>query len=437
MSRLPRSHRPLAKFAAALACGVALNLASPLLPATVGLGSAAHATTLTERFQATLARYGTFQAHARYGEVWVPSETTAPTGWHPYAPCNWVYSKDLGWYYDDKSEWGAIVHHYGRWAHDASLGWVWVKGEEFSPGWVVWRTNEQWVGWAPLPPEQDVKEISAAQFNTDKHWIFMDAKKFGTRCDGGTIVNAAPAAIYPTIFETTTLVTEIKFVHGIAIFVLPPPLIINIFDIDIGVFPPWSPCFFGAWFWNWNWMVNNIVINVFPPAPGGQCVPEAAVKKLPLLSTPPPAPGGKGPAPQSRPERRTELTPNRDPGSNLVPETPPRVSEPPVFLPPPVIVRPRPPVVVPPIKVPGRVTDNGSKYPNGQGSIDTTPPKRIVDPGPRRPIGQITRPMTPVPPRIIQSQNEIRKAVQSKPNVVATSVQTQRPAVTLNRQKLY
>ena len=62
----------------------------------------------------TLSQYGRFVQHQKYGEVWVP--TVTPQGWHPYPPCNWVNSKQYGWYYDDKTPWGQIVHHYGRWA---------------------------------------------------------------------------------------------------------------------------------------------------------------------------------------------------------------------------------------------------------------------------------------------------------------------------------
>jgi hypothetical protein len=127
----------------------------------------AHAAPTIADFKATLASYGSFVAHPRYGEVWLPSVT--PEGWHPYMPCNWIYEKDYGWYYDDKTPWGEIVHHYGRWTHEAERGWMWVAGEEWSPGWVVWRTSQDYVGWAPTPPDQDVKTLSAAAFNNDKY----------------------------------------------------------------------------------------------------------------------------------------------------------------------------------------------------------------------------------------------------------------------------
>jgi hypothetical protein len=384
----------LTRLAIAIAAGLALNIAAPVAtPSFIGLTTAAHASQLDE-FQTVLARYGSFQAHSRYGQIWVPAQTTVPQGWHPYAPCNWVHHKDLGWYYDDRSEWGRIVHHYGRWAHDASLGWVWVAGEEFSPGWVVWRTSEQYVGWAPMPPEQDVKTISAEQFNTDKHWIFMDAKKFGSRCQDGAGI--AQAAQYPVILESTRLVTEIRFVRGIAVFVLPPPLIINIVDIDIGIFNPWSPCFFGAWFWNWNWVVNNIVVVInLPPAPAHpvMCNQHQPQKSLimPIISNPPPAPGGTPPrnpdTPSGKPDggrpdsgRPNGGNPDRNAGNDPRPINPGFV-DPRTPRTPPQLVFPsnpgRPPVrIVDPIK-PSTDNNPGGKQPgtrpNGSGQTPGGP----------------------------------------------------------------
>ena len=75
-----------------------------------------------DQVRATLSQYGRFVQHQKYGEVWVP--TVTPQGWHPYPPCNWVNTKQYGWYYDDKTPWGQIVHHYGRWAYDAQMGWI-------------------------------------------------------------------------------------------------------------------------------------------------------------------------------------------------------------------------------------------------------------------------------------------------------------------------
>src|SRR5690348_4664191 len=66
-----------------------------------------------DQVRSVLTQYGRFVQHEKYGEVWVP--TVTPQGWHPYPPCNWINTKQYGWYYDDKTPWGQIVHHYGRW----------------------------------------------------------------------------------------------------------------------------------------------------------------------------------------------------------------------------------------------------------------------------------------------------------------------------------
>jgi len=94
-----------------------------------------------EQFKPVLEQFGRYIYSERYGNVWQPS--SLPPGWHPYPSCHWVYDRTYGWTYDDPTPWGKIVHHYGRWTHEPKLGWMWVPGEEFSPGWVVWRTSEQ------------------------------------------------------------------------------------------------------------------------------------------------------------------------------------------------------------------------------------------------------------------------------------------------------
>jgi hypothetical protein len=33
------------------------------------------------------------------------------------------------------------------------VGWVWVPDYEWGPAWVSWRSNDDYIGWAPLPPE--------------------------------------------------------------------------------------------------------------------------------------------------------------------------------------------------------------------------------------------------------------------------------------------
>jgi hypothetical protein len=279
------------------------GLALPTSALLGGLGpipavEAKAATNTIADFKGVLADYGTFVSHAKYGEVWVPSVT--PQGWHPYQPCHWVNTK-YGWYFQDNTPWGKIVHHYGRWAHDAAMGWIWVPGQEWSPGWVVWRTSEQWVGWAPMLPDADIKTISADAFNNDKMWIFMEAEKFGKSCTGDTTVAAAQ---YPAIFATTQYVTEVAFVDGIAVFVLPSYLYGPIIDIDIDI-NVWSPTFVFIVMNNWTWIWNNITINIItctspPNTPSSVPKRPQPPKRTDLTPPPPPPPGGGGRKPSNR-----------------------------------------------------------------------------------------------------------------------------------------
>ena len=183
---------------------------------TTTAGPQSEATTVAE-FKAILAQYGTFTFHQKYGEVWVP--TVTPQGWHPYPACQWVYTKDVGWYFKDDTAWGSIVHHYGRWSHDEQIGWFWVADEDWSPGWVVWRNSPQWIGWAPMPPEQDIQLISSPEFNNDKLWLFMEAQKFLQGGCGNTVQASK-------VYNLTQYVT---------LFDLPPGLF-----VDIVVVPKWK-----------------------------------------------------------------------------------------------------------------------------------------------------------------------------------------------------
>lgn len=394
------SKRPNALVRAALAAGLVLPAAALLPIAASALASPAHAAgqaapTIADMKQ-VLQAYGRFVAHDRYGEVWLPD--VAPQGWHPYGPCRWTYTQRLGWYYDDPTPWGRIVHHYGRWAHDASLGWVWVAGEEFSPGWVVWRAGEQFTGWAPMPPQVDVQAISAEAFNSDKHWIFVETPKLGSKCDGAAPVMAASSV--PTLIHQTKVVTQVRFVEGIGIFVLPPPVVISVVDVNIGVFAPWSPTFIGNVFWAWNWIWNNVTVIV---TVNNTCpVPEKPKLIAPIKSEPPPPPGKKAQGPQPKPELPPVLV--------AEPVRPPR----------PVVVvdqarpvLPRRPVVgqggyrPPPVELadilprqPGRIVHPRPERPAVERPIVERPqrPVRVVDPGftrprplPRRPVVQEIR----------------------------------------------
>jgi hypothetical protein len=74
----------------------------------------------------------------------------------------------------DEASWGWITYHYGRWYLDGDDGWVWISGDEWSPGWVDWRYGDQVIGWAPLAPE-DVMDLVEER---PEFWVFMNGRDF-------------------------------------------------------------------------------------------------------------------------------------------------------------------------------------------------------------------------------------------------------------------
>jgi hypothetical protein len=99
----------------------------------------------------------------------------------PYVPYNngqWLYT-DEGWYFKGETPQKEITSHYGRWAQDPNLGYVWLPGKTFSPAWVEWRENTDYVAWAPIPPgtyiENDAVNVPAA--NEDRFTV-VEKKNF-------------------------------------------------------------------------------------------------------------------------------------------------------------------------------------------------------------------------------------------------------------------
>ncbi|MGE3247906.1 MAG: DUF6600 domain-containing protein, partial [Beijerinckiaceae bacterium] len=140
----------------------------------------AQGTEISDEWRATLAKFGTFSKNERYGEIWKPN--AVPADWKPYPACYWTYKKDIGWYLDDPTEWGKIVHHHGRWTQDEDQTWVWTAGTEFSPAWVVWDNSQSKVGWAPKLPDIDEKDVDFESYKQSGAFQYLEAAKFGMKC---------------------------------------------------------------------------------------------------------------------------------------------------------------------------------------------------------------------------------------------------------------
>ncbi len=100
-------------------------------------------------FYTQLSPYGSWIEFGDGVYGWKP--VNMRMGWAPYANGRWIWTSD-GWYWDSYEPYGYIVYHYGRWYLDDYYGWVWIPDYQWAPAWVEWRYDNNYIGWAPLPP---------------------------------------------------------------------------------------------------------------------------------------------------------------------------------------------------------------------------------------------------------------------------------------------
>lgn len=128
-----------------------------------------------------LAPWGSWVNYSPWGYVWCPAGLGF--GWRPYTYGEWIWTDD-GWFWDSNYEWGWGPFHYGRWGWDAGLGWFWVPGSTWGPAWVTWCWNDDYFGWAPLPPGVGFRAgfgISGRPRIPDRYWTFVHGRYFGGR----------------------------------------------------------------------------------------------------------------------------------------------------------------------------------------------------------------------------------------------------------------
>ena len=103
-------------------------------------------------FYNNLADDGDWYNTPEYGYVWQPSIAYKNDKWRPYTDGYWAQTDD-GWTWVSYENFGWATYHYGRWTRLKDVGWAWVPGYDWGPGWVSWRTSDDYIGWAPLPPK--------------------------------------------------------------------------------------------------------------------------------------------------------------------------------------------------------------------------------------------------------------------------------------------
>jgi len=185
-----------------------------LIAATLAFGTLAprqaHAQVSATFFYDNLDPYGEWVQDPDYGYCWHP--TGVDENWAPYTDGYWAYT-DAGWTWVSYEDYGGIVYHYGRWARIPGEGWVWVPGETWAPAWVSWRSSDDYVGWAPLPPEARWHVGIGfgggvdASFNIGPgFYSFVSVGDFGAPALGSVIVNRDRNV---TIINNTTNITNI------------------------------------------------------------------------------------------------------------------------------------------------------------------------------------------------------------------------------------
>jgi uncharacterized protein YraI len=110
--------------------------------------------------------------------VWVP-DNVGPA-WRPYTVGHWVYTDRYGWMWASNEPFGWATYHYGRWGFSNRVGWFWVPGSRWAPAWVSWRSSDDYLAWAPLPPNYDegVSVNVAAEPVPDYYWQVVPSRSF-------------------------------------------------------------------------------------------------------------------------------------------------------------------------------------------------------------------------------------------------------------------
>lgn len=167
-------------------------------------------------FYTRLEAYGDWLETSNYGYVWRPHESERSRAWRPYLNGHWVYT-DAGWTWVSEEPFGWATYHYGRWARLRDVGWVWVPGDEWAPAWVSWRKSDDYVGWAPLPPEARFERRTGIQNWADNYYdigpdqySFVPSPQFGEQRVARAVV---PSERNVTIINETTNVTNITYTN--------------------------------------------------------------------------------------------------------------------------------------------------------------------------------------------------------------------------------
>lgn len=166
-------------------------------------------------FHERLSPYGEWVEVANYGPAWHPRD--AGSDWQPYQDGSWAYT-DAGWTWVSNEPYGDTVYHYGRWVYVDDYGWAWVPGYEWAPAWVSWRASDDYVGWAPLPPEARWRPEVGVSVWADtaydigpRYYRFVSARDF---CSHNVHHHIRPWHENTSLMGLTINITNINYDNG-------------------------------------------------------------------------------------------------------------------------------------------------------------------------------------------------------------------------------
>jgi hypothetical protein len=153
---------------------IMIGLTLAMLFSIVGYTNQAQARTTVSfnLFFDALAPYGNWVSTPDYGYAWSP--TNVGQDWEPYTNGHWVWT-DYGWTWVSYEPWGWAPYHYGRWVYTDYDGWVWIPGTRWAPAWVTWYEGSDYVGWAPLPPDEGFSAEVGISFSNYHYYAPREA----------------------------------------------------------------------------------------------------------------------------------------------------------------------------------------------------------------------------------------------------------------------
>ncbi len=167
--------------------------------------------------------YGALEPFGEWIEIdydeyaWRPYDSDY--NWRPYSEGRWEWTRN-GWYWVSYEPFGWATYHYGRWFYDDYYGWLWMPDNVWAPAWVEWRYNNNYIGWAPLPPYARFDRRRGIRFSISwnshyTNWNFVTYNNFVSYNVNNYFINHNVQNVYNrTKYRTNYFADNNRIVNG-------------------------------------------------------------------------------------------------------------------------------------------------------------------------------------------------------------------------------